>query len=103
MSKAKIYCVIPKNGDGLDFYLNSNGESYYLFNQRYRDGVAKYFEAGVLLDKAVKGVKGTTYGGHIYDILGNIADRLPSYVRYIEKEYNLTILNRTKRGQALNA
>ena len=88
--KATIYCTEPKHG-GLDFYLKVNGESYYLFNQRWRQAVKDFYKNGVSIDRALSP---SHYGNR------HISDKLPCYIRYVEKEYGITILEKSKRRLA---
>lgn len=93
MKKAQIYCIVPKGADGLNFYLNYDGTSYFLFNQRYRSNAEVYFKTGVPLELALKAVKRGTP-----ENIRNISDKLPSYIRYIEKEYNIQVLDKTNKN-----
>lgn len=92
MSKieAIIYCQ-PDTNSKQHFYVQFNGESYYLFSQDFRRGVQNYYGNGVKLDKAVDHSKAK------FDtaIMRTMRKIIP-HIRYIEKEYDLLILNRTK-------
>ncbi len=87
--KAEIYCEV-KNSRHF-FYLKINKETYYLFSQAYRRGVDKYFRYGVTLNRAIN-FDGTN-GDH--SLLATKEKILPS-IRYIEKEYDVGILQSTK-------
>ena len=96
MKKARIYCEIEKTDhygkDNHMFYVSVGSQSYFLFEQEYRKGVQDYFGNGVELDRALK------HGWHKLDrAVMRTIDKLPSYIRYIEKEYDIAILEKTKR------
>ena len=91
MQKAQVYCLAINHG-GLDFYLQQDGESYYLFNQRYRSDLHNWFKNGVALSQALRSVK-----RGIPTTVANVAEKLPAYIRYIEKEYDITVLEQTRR------
>ena len=91
MQKAQVYCLALNHG-GLDFYLQQDGESYYLFNQRYRSDLADWFKNGVPLTQALKAVK-----RGVPTTVCNVAEKLPTYIKYIEKEYDITVLEQTRK------
>ena len=89
--KASIYCEAPRTG-GLDFYLKVGCESYYLFNQRWKQAVEDHFKNGISVDQALKAARGKSSVP-----IRSIAEKLPSYIRYIEKEYDIVVLEKSKR------
>lgn len=91
--KAQVYCNESNAREGgLDFYLKVGNESYYLFNQRWRTDVKNFFSAGVSVDRALKQ---NTRRASI--CVQRVAEKLPSYIHYIEQEYGLIILEKTKK------
>lgn len=68
-----------------------------MFKQPYRKGVQAYFGNGVSIDKALN---------HNWNKLDRAVmrtiDKIPQYVRYIEKEYGIAVLKQTKRGECKN-
>ena len=50
--KATIFCEPTAKGIHT-FYLSTNGQRYYLFNQDYRKGVQEYFGRGVSINEAM--------------------------------------------------
>lgn len=86
--KSKVYCIV-KNGL-LDFYVTCNGNSYYLFQQKYRKGVYRYYCNGIILNNAIKFSK-----SHYDTAIMKVMEKIPSYICYIEKEYNVSIMNKT--------
>ena len=74
------------------FYLLSGKEKYFLFNQTYRKGVDEYFSKGVLFNDAINYSK-----AHNDSAIKRTMGKIPMYVRYLEKEYGLMVLNKTKK------
>lgn len=93
MKKPVIFCVAPKDENGLRFYLEVNNDRYFLFNQRYRSGVAKYFENGIDLNTAI------TKRSVDNDCIKKVITKIPSYIKYIEKEFGISVLNQTIKKQ----
>ena len=92
--KATIYCKATDKGIHT-FYLRSEGCDYYLFRQNYRRGVNEYFRDGVRLDDALNfsRAKGD-------NAIKRTMEKLPSYIKYIEREYDLEILRKTAKKNA---
>lgn len=86
---AKVYCRKVKSLH--TFYLVTDEGEFFLFNQAYRKGVHEYFSHGVHLDKALDHSKSRTDNA-----LAKTKDKLPMYIKYVEKEYGISILNRAK-------
>ena len=91
-----IKCKISKNGQH-DFILNLDGETYYIFSQDFHTGVNKYFKNGVSLDKAMDRKKAK----NDYCIIKTM-DKLQMYIKYLEKEYDIKILNKTINKGVIN-
>lgn len=91
---SKIYCT--KSAQGINsFFVQQGSKSYFLFNQRYRKSVANYFENGVCLNDTM----------HFGKICNNVAiahtmEKLPAYIRYVEKEYELSIYNKKQKASS---
>nr|WP_298569741.1 hypothetical protein [uncultured Mogibacterium sp.] len=78
-----------KGYDTLMFFVNCGGEEYYLFSQKYRMSVYRYFKDGVSYRQAQK-----------YDQavpVQKTMSRIPMAIREVEQIYNLEILDRTKK------
>jgi hypothetical protein len=73
--------------------LTDAGE-YFLFNQNYRKGGQRYFSKGVRLDQARNYAK-TNKDTAIIKTM----DKLPIYIKYVEKEYGICILEQTKKRE----
>ena len=91
--KSKIYCIVSSKGTHT-FYLEQDGKSHFLFNQNYRKSVHKYFRHGVPLESAISFNK-----THRDGALTNTMEKLPAYIKYIEKEYQIAVLDKTKEKQ----
>ena len=81
------------------FYLVSQGKEYFLFSQRYYKGVKRYFHNQVHLSEALD-----FSNSHMDTALIRTKRKLPMYIEYIEKEYEIIVLNKTvkKNNKALN-
>lgn len=91
--KTIIYCE-PTSKGVHSFYVHSNDGDFFLFSQNYRKGVQIYFGKGVHLDEAYNFSK----SNHDNAIIKTM-NKLPMYIRYVEKEYGIAILNQTmKKG-----
>lgn len=89
--KNMIYCRPTAQGIH-SFYITSEGEEFFLFSQNYRKGVHSYFSKGVRLDEAYDYSKTNRDSAVIKTM-----NKLPMYIKYIEREYGITILNQTKK------
>jgi hypothetical protein len=86
-----IFCKTTAKGVQ-SFYVNANGETHYLFSQSFRRGVKNYYERGVYINEAINftKAKGNTAVVHTME-------KLPAYIRYIEREYGIAVLRKTAR------
>ena len=89
--KNMIYCE-PTACGVHTFFLVVNGQKYYLFSQNYRKGVHAYYSKGVPLTQAVNYSK-----THNDSALIRTMSKLPMYIKYVEKEYGIEVLKRTKK------
>ena len=88
--KTTIYCK-PTDKGIHSFYIIVDGEEYFLFHQKYRKGVHNYFSKGVGLEKAIDHSRSN------YDsAINRTMDKFIMYIKYIEKEYKIVILNNRK-------
>ncbi len=81
--------------DKQSFYLVNNDREYYLFTQAFRKGVKAYFHNRVLLRDALDVSK-----GHRDTALIRTKTKLPMYIRRVEKEYGITVLESTLKKQS---
>ena len=92
--KTTVFCKVTAKGVHT-FYLNDNGANYYLFHQDYRIGVQEYYGKGVTLTEAMN------FGrSHHNSAIKKTMQKLPVYVKYVEKEYGIQVLEQTiKKNQ----
>lgn len=86
--KAKIFCRVTAKGVHT-FYLLADKKEYYLFRQNYRKNNREFFMNGKLLSEVLNG------NVHSHATRKTIDKLLPA-IRYIEKEYHIAVLNKTK-------
>lgn len=77
------------------FYLTTGNASYFLFSQHFRCGVNRYFSDGVRLDEAMDFSRAKGDSAIIRTM-----EKLPSHIRYIEREYDIEILRKTAQRNA---
>ncbi len=94
--KATVFCETTAKGIHT-FYLSTNGQRYYLFNQGYRKGVQKYFGRGVSINEAMNYSR-----SHNDSAVVKTMSKIPMYVKYIEKEYALEVFEQTKKRNSKN-
>ena len=89
--KANIFCRTTAK-DTHSFFVNVEGETHFLFSQDYRLGVKHYFGKPVTIDRALD--YSCAHGDHA---LMRTMEKLPAYIRYVEREYNVEVLRKTAR------
>ena len=89
--KPIVQCRVTDKGIH-SFYIKTEQGTYFLFNQNYRKGVSEYFQRGVVLDDALNCSK-----CYYNTALVNTKKKLAPYIKYIEKEYNIVILEKTRK------
>ena len=87
--KAYVYCKPTAKGIH-SFYLVFEGENYFLFSQKYRKGVQRYFSSGVSL-RQVFDIRTAHYDEAIIRTM----KKLPVYLRRAEKENYIAVLDQT--------
>lgn len=92
--QAKIYCRTVAKGKQ-SFYVMVNGKRYFLFTQDYRKSNKEFFQNGVGISKI------NHYGNVHSTAVRKTLDKLPSYIRYIEKEYGVAIYDKTQNALKL--
>ena len=94
--KTTIQCQMNKIG-GHVFYISHKGINYMLFNQRYHKGVEQAFKDGLDLYHSLdpKTAKGDIA------ILKTIS-KMKIYIKYIEKEFKVKILNNSINKGIIN-
>ena len=86
-----IYSKVTDGGMH-SIYARVDGKPYYLFSQNYRRGVRDYFGGGVYIDRTIDFSR-----AHGDAAVIRTMSKIPVYVKYIEKEYGITVLNQTKK------
>ncbi|MCR5202785.1 MAG: hypothetical protein K6D02_06850 [Lachnospiraceae bacterium] len=89
--KEVIYCIPTEKGVH-SFYVRVDGVDYYLFSQPYRKGVQDYYGKGVLFNQSIRYDK-----SHHDCALIKTMDKIPMYVRYVEKEYGHQVMEKMKK------
>ncbi len=79
------------------FFMKYAGKEYYLFSQDYHRGVNIYFSKGVSLHNALD--VSTAHNDHC---VIKTMSKLTSYIKYIEREYDLKILDSTISKNVIN-
>ena len=92
--KPYVYCK-KETGGRLSFYLSYEKNGYFLFIQKYKSGVFKYFSSGVGLDRAIRG----SLARRDFGIL-KAMEKLPAYIRYVEKEEGFYVLDDSIKKRA---
>ena len=90
--KTAIYC--KSAGKGVhSFYLLVGTDEFFLFSQAYRKSVDEYYgRGGVHIDESMK------YSRARNDFaVAKTMDKIPMYVKYVEKEYDIKVLKKTKK------
>lgn len=90
--QAKIFCRTVAKGKQ-SFYMTVNGQKYFLFTQDYRVSNKEYFQNGVSISEI------NNYSGVHSTAVRKTLDKLPSYIKYIEKEYEIAVFKKTKEAQ----
>ena len=88
--KDYIYCKTIAKGKQ-SFYLVSQGKEYFLFVQTYKSSNKEVYEHGVPLFDLRKVKK------HHSKAVSHTAKKLPIYIQYIEREYGIMVMEKTKR------
>lgn len=91
--KTKVICKEHSRGT-LSFYAMDNGKEYFLFNQEFKKTVYDYFMNGVNVSLT------SNYSVAHSHTVRKTLDKLPSYLRYVEKEYDLEIYEKTKSNKS---
>lgn len=91
--KTTVFCTPTAKGIH-SFYLTYEGEDYFLFNQNYRKGVHEFYSDGVSLNAALKFAL-----AHQDSAILRTMEKLPMYIKYVEKEYGIAVLEQTIKKQ----
>lgn len=87
--KTKVYCKTVAKGQQA-FFLVADNKEYYLFTQDYRASVKEFFAAGI-------SIRETTDFSSAHSLaVRRTLDKLKSYIPYVEKEYGIAVMDKTK-------
>ena len=87
--QTKIYCKTTSKGKQ-SFYIYLNGKNYFLFEQDYRVSNKSFFKNGFYLNEKINFSKTHSTATR------NTLTKILYYIKYIEKEFNVAILEKTK-------
>ena len=76
------------------FFVKVNGKDYFLFKQDFKKSNKDFFYNGVSVYDI------SNYSGIHSTSVKKTLDKLPTYLRYIEKEYDVAIYDKTKQKQS---
>ena len=88
--QAKVYCKTVAKGRQA-FYINANGKEYFLFEQDFRASNKEFFKKGYYLTDRVD------YTRVRSEATRRTLEKLPSYIRYIESEYGVSIYEKREK------
>ena len=91
--KNYIYCTTTAKGEQT-FYLMAQGTKYFLFVQNFRRSNKEVFEQGINLYDLRKLKKHCSYS------VRHTIQKLPAYIRYVEQECGIIVMEMTKRKQS---
>lgn len=85
-----VFCSKDTNRfDRINFYLEFEGETYYLFTQHYSNTAYDRFKKKVRLDDALKYQSGLA--------LKSFNEKLPKYIKYVEDMEGIAVLRKTTK------
>lgn len=90
--QAKIFCKTMAKGRQ-SYYVAVNGKIIFLFTQNYRVSNKLFFQNGVCINEI------NSYTNVHSTSVKKTLDKLPCYLRYVEKEYGVAIYEKTKKAQ----
>ena len=88
--QATVFCKTTAKATQ-SFFVKVGGRDYFLFQQDFRKSNKEFFRNGV----GVHAIN--NYSGVHSTAVRKTLDNLPSYIRYIEKEYDVAIYEKTKK------
>lgn len=94
--KERIFCKATDKGVH-SFYLATDNGVNFLFNQNHRGGVNEHFGNGTILKDATNFSK-----CHQNSSIKKTMAKPPMYIKYIEKEYHIEVLKKTKQRNKSN-
>ena len=92
--KTKVMCRTVEKGQQA-FFVKVDGKEYFLFQQEFRKSVKVFFQNGVSVNAI------NNYSSAHSTAVRRTLDKLPSYLHYIEKEYDVEIYEKTKEARSV--
>ncbi len=92
-----ISCRVNRRGNH-NFYVEHNGREYYLFTQDYHLGVDDFFSGGISLRNAMDFTL-----SHRDFYIQHTMEKLNPYIRYVEQENGISILERRRHDKRKKA
>ena len=94
MATPRVFCEMNNEKWSDIFYLlmSNKEEPIWLFTQEHRNGVYNYFRTPRTISEASNYTKSINNGG-----LRRTMDKLPKYIKYVEKEYEINVFGKNKR------
>ena len=92
--KVKVMCRTVEKGQQA-FFVKVDGKEYFLFQQEFRKSVKDFFQNGVSVNAT------NNYSSAHSTAVRRTLDKLPSYLHYIEKEYDVEIYEKTKEAKSV--
>ena len=89
----KIYCRTVAKGRQA-FYLEANSKEYFLFEQDFRSSNKKMYRNSISICEVRK------LKSHASTAVRHTAEKLIPYIKYVEKEYGIAVLKKTKNKDA---
>lgn len=89
--RGKIQCVTTDKGIH-SFYMILDDAKYYLFSQAFKRGVHELYRNGIDYNDAINHAK-----SHHDRAINKTMEKIPIYVEYVEKEYGIRFLEKTKK------
>ena len=92
---ATVFSKITAPGEQ-SLYLKASGREFYLFSQNYRRAVKEYYSSPITLDRALD------YSCSNGLPVRKTMEKLRAYIPYIEREYGVSVLKKTKKAKRPN-
>ena len=95
MKEMVIICRDSSIKGIINFYAENSTQSYFLFQQKFRHSTYNFYRKGIPMKQAF-----SHRSTHRDKAIEQVIRRLPAQISYVEKEYGIAILNKTKSRKA---
>ena len=89
---SEIFSKVSETGKQ-NFYLRVNGKEYYLFSQNYYKSVSDFYGKNITVNRALD------FSASTGRAVRKTMEKLRAYIPYIEKEFGVSVLNKTKNAR----